>query len=47
MRIERDHPHLSIARQCELLGLGRSALYYRPQRDEEYNDELRRLLDRQ
>jgi putative transposase len=26
--IERDHPSLSIARQCELLGVPRSTFYY-------------------
>ena len=27
--IEQDHPQLSVARQCELLGLPRSTRYYR------------------
>ena len=30
MLIEREHPRLSIARQCELLGLARSSYYYQP-----------------
>ena len=30
MSIEANHPHLSIRRQCELLGLNRSTLYYEP-----------------
>lgn len=28
--VEPNHPHLSIRRQCELLGLNRSTLYYEP-----------------
>jgi putative transposase len=28
--VDDDHPELSITRQCELLGLPRSTLYYKP-----------------
>ncbi len=28
--VDHDHPELSISRQCALLGLARSTLYYRP-----------------
>ncbi len=28
--VDHDHPDLSVSRQCELLGLPRSTLYYRP-----------------
>ena len=28
--IQRDHQSLSLSRQCTLLGLSRSALYYTP-----------------
>ncbi len=28
--VDQDHPELSISRQCVLLGLPRSTLYYRP-----------------
>ena len=28
--VDHDHPKLSISRQCALLGLPRSTLYYRP-----------------
>lgn len=28
--IQRDHPNLSIAQQCKLLSLSRSAFYYTP-----------------
>ena len=45
--IEPDHDRIPIYRQCELLGLSRSSLYYRPCRDSEYNERLMRLLDEQ
>lgn len=28
--VEPEHPQLSVRRQCQLLGLARSTLYYRP-----------------
>lgn len=28
--IDRDHPRLSIARQCALASIGRSSFYYAP-----------------
>ena len=28
--VERDHPALSLSRQCRLLSIGRSSLYYTP-----------------
>jgi putative transposase len=36
-----------IYRQCELLGLSRSSLYYKSCRDTQYNEQLMRLLDEQ
>jgi len=47
MAIERDNLKISVSRQCELLGLGRSSLYYRAGRDESYNEHLMQLIDRQ
>ena len=47
MRVDVDHPELSVARQCELLGLARSSLYYRPHREGAYNDDLMQLIDEQ
>ena len=38
---------VSVRRQCELLGLNRSGVYYRPQRDKAEDAELMRLLDEQ
>jgi putative transposase len=45
--IEPEHPHLSIARQCELVGLSRSSFYYLPQGESAENLYLMRLLDEQ
>lgn len=45
--IERTHPDLSIRRQCELVGLNRSTLYYEPAQESALNLELMRLMDEQ
>jgi putative transposase len=45
--IERDHAKLSVRRQCELLGLWRSGLYYEPEPEPEDNLRLMRWLDRE
>lgn len=45
--IERQHSRLSVVDQCELLGLSRSGLYYRPVGPDPYDLELMRLLDEQ
>ena len=45
--IEREHPELSVRRQCELIGLNRSSLYYQPVGESAYNSRLMRLLDEQ
>jgi putative transposase len=47
MAIEPDNPRITVSRQCEVLDLARSNLYYRPCRDESYNDQLMRLIDEQ
>jgi putative transposase len=38
---------LSLSRQCQLLGLSRAALYYRPVEVSDYELELMALIDRQ
>jgi putative transposase len=43
--IEAGHPALSVRRQCELLGLNRSSLYYRPAAEAADDLRLMRLLD--
>ena len=45
--MEKGHPELSIRRQCELLGVNRAGLYYRPVGESEENLLLMRLLDEQ
>ena len=47
MLIEPGHPELSIAQQCQLLGLARSSYYYEPIPESEENLMLMRLLDQQ
>src|SRR3972149_1249200 len=45
--LDPGDPELSIRRQCELLGVPRSGLYYRPVEERGENLELLRLLDEQ
>lgn len=45
--IEQNHPEFSVRRQCELIGLNRSSLYYQPAGESEYNLLLMRLMDEQ
>jgi putative transposase len=43
--IDRSHAQLSLVRQCALLGVSRSGLYYRPKPENEANPALMRLID--
>src|SRR5262245_49703643 len=45
--VEADHPQLSVRRQCGLLGLSRSSLYYQPAAETAENLRLLGLLDRE
>lgn len=45
--IEPDHPGLSVRRQCGLLGLSRSSLYYEPGGETAEDLRLMRLIDEQ
>ena len=45
--VEPDHPQLSVRRQCELLGLSRSSLYYQGVPEPAENLRLMRLLDQE
>jgi len=47
MRIEADHPRLTVARQCQLLGLARSSRYYAPTPADAGDEALMRLIDKQ
>jgi len=45
--IDRQHPSLSIARQCKLLDISRSGLYYQPVGISQEDLTLMKLIDRQ
>ena len=45
--MELDSPEISVRRQCELLGVNRSGLYYEPVGESQENLRLMRLLDEQ
>jgi len=45
--VERGHAEISVRRQCELLGVNRSGLYYEPVGESKENLALMRLLDEQ
>jgi len=45
--VDRQHPLLSIVRQCRLLDISRSGLYYQPKGIPEEDLTLMKLIDRQ
>jgi putative transposase len=45
--VEPSHKKIPIYRQCELLGLNRSSLYYKPSGETPYNEQLMKLIDEQ
>ena len=45
--VDREHPSLSIVRQCTLLGVSRSSIYYRPRAASEEGLSLMGEIDRQ
>jgi len=45
--IDKGHPGLSIAKQCRLLSISRSSLYYEPKGKTAFNLILIRLIDEQ
>jgi len=45
--VNRRHPSLSVVRQCKLLGISRSGLYYQPAGVSEKDLTLMKLIDRQ
>jgi len=45
--IDRQHASLSVARQCLLLGINRSGVYYQPVGTPEDDMELMKMIDRQ
>ena len=46
-RVDREHPSLSLVRQCTLLGISRSSIYYRPKGASEEDLSLMGEIDRQ
>lgn len=44
---EKNHIELSIVKQCELLGISRSGIYYEPVKESRENLEIMRFLDEQ
>ena len=44
---DRQHRHLSIVRQCQLTGVSRSSLYYRPKGTPPGDLSLMQAMDRQ
>ena len=45
--VEHQHPEISIVRQCRLLGISRSSVYYQSRKDLTVDLELMRLIDEQ
>lgn len=45
--MKQDHPDLSVRRQCSLLSLARSGLYYQPRGESTENLNLMAIIDRQ
>ena len=45
--IDRDHPRLSLVRQCALLDISRAWWYYQPTTPRAEDLELMALMDRQ
>ena len=45
--VDREHPKLPIVRQCALLGVTRSSIYYRPRMASEEDLFLMGEIDRQ
>ena len=43
--IETNNPYLSINKQCQILGLAKSSLYYSPAKESEFNLNLMRVID--
>ena len=43
--IRRDHPDLSLSRQCEVLSISRSSFYYAPKGESAGNLALMRRID--
>ena len=45
--VDRQHPALSTVRQCALLGISRSSVYYRPRAPSRQDLALMKQIDQQ
>ena len=45
--VDRDHPKLSVSRQCRLLAISRGGLYYEKKGESAFNLALMRRIDEQ
>ena len=45
--LDKEHPRLSLKRQCKLLGINRSSAYYKPQPIRTEDLELMKVIDDQ
>jgi len=45
--IDKDHRELSVSRQCDLLSIHRSGLYYKPCEETPVNLELMKMIDKE
>ena len=43
--LDNHHPHLSLRKQCQLLGLNRSNLYYQPMAESQDNLDIMKCID--
>ena len=43
--IDKSDPNLSVSKQCEILGLNRTGIYYQPRKESDLNLELMRKMD--
>jgi len=43
--VKKDHQEMSIVRQCKLLGIHRSGVYFKPKGESEYNLRLMKMID--
>ena len=45
--IDKGHPKLSVDKQCDLLSIHRSGLYYKPCEETPLNLDLMQVIDRE
>ena len=45
--LDKEHPGLSLKRQCKLLGINRSSVYYKPRPIRPEDLEMMKLIDAQ